>query len=106
MARAYSTDLRLRVIQAIDGGLSGRRRLVSPLASRLLGLGTVDENLLDVSQESKQPIENAFSRVKATLRKAAARTLDDLWAVIAAAPDAFTPDECINYFAACEHNPA
>ena len=29
------------------------------------------------------PIEQAFSKLKALLRKAAARTVDDLWAAIA-----------------------
>ena len=46
------------------------------------------------------PIENAFAKLKALLRKAAARTLDDLWEAIGAAIDAFTPAECANYFAA------
>ena len=37
------------------------------------------------------PIENAFSKLKALLRKAAARTVDDLWSAIAVAIDTFTP---------------
>lgn len=52
------------------------------------------------------PIEKAFSKVKAILRKAAARTLEDLWAAIADALAAFTPQECQNYFAACGYDPA
>jgi len=52
------------------------------------------------------PIEKAFSKLKAILRKAAARTLDELWAAIAAALAAFTPKECSNYFAACGYDPA
>jgi len=46
------------------------------------------------------PIENAFSKLKALLRKAAARTIDDLWATIASAIETFTPNECANYFSA------
>lgn len=46
------------------------------------------------------PIENAFAKLKAILRKAAARTLDDLWDAIATALPAFTPKEFLNYFAA------
>ncbi len=46
------------------------------------------------------PIEMAFSKLKALLRKAAARTVPDLWAAIADAIGAFTPAECRNYFAA------
>ncbi|CAE7467881.1 unnamed protein product, partial [Symbiodinium sp. CCMP2456] len=44
------------------------------------------------------PIENAFSKMKAFLRRAAARTVDDLWQSIADALDTFSPDECQNYF--------
>lgn len=44
------------------------------------------------------PIENAFSKLKAILRRAAARTVDDLWDAITQALPAFTPDECANYF--------
>ena len=50
------------------------------------------------------PIENAFSKLKAILRKAAARTIEDLWAAIAAALDTFTPSQCSNFFAACGYN--
>ena len=50
------------------------------------------------------PIENAFSKLKALLRKAAARTVDELWAVIGASLDAFTPAECANYFAAAGYD--
>ena len=43
------------------------------------------------------PIEQLFAKLKALLRKAAARTPDALWAVIGPALDAFTPAECQNY---------
>lgn len=51
------------------------------------------------------PIENAFAKLKAILRKAAARTLEDLWDVIGRALDAFSPEECANYFAAAGYAP-
>ena len=43
------------------------------------------------------PIEMAFAKLKAILRKAAARTGEDLWQAIAAALPCFTADECRNY---------
>src|SRR2546423_13746978 len=43
------------------------------------------------------PIEQAFAKLKAALRKAAARTFDTLVEAIADAPDTFTPEECKNY---------
>jgi transposase len=44
------------------------------------------------------PIEQLFAKLKALLRKAAQRSIDALWARIADLLDAFTPDECANYF--------
>ena len=43
------------------------------------------------------PIEQVFAKLKALLRKAAARTRDELWGVIGSLLDAFTPAECRNY---------
>lgn len=43
------------------------------------------------------PIEQLFSKLKALLRKAAARTRDALWNTIGTLLDAFSPDECRNY---------
>ena len=51
------------------------------------------------------PIEMAFSKLKAILRKAAARTIDNLWQVIAKAIDDFTPTECRNYFKHAGYEP-
>ena len=45
------------------------------------------------------PIEKMFSKLKALLRKAAHRTVDDLWDEIGKLLDTFSPDECKNYFA-------
>lgn len=50
------------------------------------------------------PIENAFAKLKALLRKAAARSVDSLWIAIAAAIETFKPVECANYFAAAGYN--
>lgn len=44
------------------------------------------------------PIELAFAKMKGLLRKAAERTVEDLWRRIGILLDAFTPDECLNYF--------
>lgn len=45
------------------------------------------------------PIEMAFSKLKAFLKKVAARTKEALWTAIGDGIDTFTPDECVNYFA-------
>ena len=50
------------------------------------------------------PIELAFSKLKAHLRKAATRTHDDLWDAIAQAIQTFSPDHCRNFFAHCGYD--
>jgi len=42
------------------------------------------------------PIENAFAKLKASLRRAAARTIPALWDAIRDALPQFTPNECAN----------
>jgi len=51
------------------------------------------------------PIENAFAKLKALLRKAAERSVEGLWNAIGHLIDAFTPRECANYFAAAGYDP-
>ena len=51
------------------------------------------------------PIENAFSKLKAVLRKAATRTIGDLWDAIRDALPSLTPQECANYFTAAGYEP-
>ena len=43
------------------------------------------------------PIELAFAKFKTLLRKAAERTVEDLWRRIGALLDEFTPEVCLNY---------
>ena len=50
------------------------------------------------------PIENAFAKLKAMLRKAAERTVDALWNRIGRLIETFTPTECANYFAAAGYD--
>jgi transposase len=45
------------------------------------------------------PIEQVFAKLKTLLRKAAERTVEAVWKRIGALLQAFTPQECANYFA-------
>ncbi len=45
------------------------------------------------------PIEQAFAKLKALLRAAAARTVEELWSTIGALLSRFSPAECANYLA-------
>jgi transposase len=78
--------------------VAGVRRAIEAAGASLLYLPPYSPDF--------NPIEMAFSKLKAILRKAAARTVDALWAAIADALDAFTPSECANYFAAAGYDPA
>ena len=50
------------------------------------------------------PIEMAFSKFEAYLKRRAARTVSELWEAIGHATDIFTPTECQNYFAAAGYD--
>jgi transposase len=68
------------------------RTLIEACGARLL--------LLPPYSPDFNPIENAYAKFKSSLRKAAARTVQALEEAIADAFQAFTPDECANYFLA------
>ena len=51
------------------------------------------------------PIENAFAKLKALLRKAGERSVEALWHLIGKLLDAFSPQECVNYFVAAGYDP-
>lgn len=70
--------------------VSGVRKAIKAAGAFLLYLPPYSPDL--------NPIELAFSKLKALLRKAAARSVDDLWAVIADLLDQFPPQECQNFF--------
>ena len=50
------------------------------------------------------PIELAFAKLKALLRKAVQRTVAGLWTAIGRLLDLFTPEESTNYFAAAGYD--
>jgi transposase len=74
------------------------RALIEAAGARLLFLPPYSPDF--------NPIENAFAKLKALLRKAAERTIEGLWAAIGRALDAFSLAECANYFSACGYDPA
>jgi transposase len=73
------------------------RQLIEAAGARLLFLPPYSPDF--------NPIENAFAKLKALLRKAAERTVDGLWAAIGRILGAFSPAECANYFAAAGYDP-
>ena len=47
------------------------------------------------------PIEMTLSKLKALIRKVAARTYDELWQAVGNVCSLFTPDECYNWHCRC-----
>jgi transposase len=51
------------------------------------------------------PIELAFSKFKAHMKRLKPRTIDDLWKAAGSVCDLFEPNECLNFFAADGYAP-
>ncbi len=51
------------------------------------------------------PIEMAFSKLKALLRARTEHTIDALWSTVGDLIAQFKPQECANYFAAAGYEP-
>jgi transposase len=99
--RSYITEILVPALRPGDSvvmdnlqahKVAGVREAIEAAGARLLYLPPYSPDL--------NPIEQAFAKLKALLRSAAARTVPDLWAAIRQAFTRFTPQECCNYLAA------
>jgi transposase len=66
--------------------------------SRLLSAQGVGVRYLPPYSPDLNPIELAFAKLKAHLRQAAARTLDDLYSALASSLNSFSPTHCQAFF--------
>jgi transposase len=71
--------------------VAGVRKAIEDRGAELLYLPPYSPDL--------NPIEQAFAKLKALLRKAAERSVDGLWNAIGRLLDQFSPPECANYLA-------
>jgi transposase len=71
--------------------VAGVREAIEARGARLLYLPPYSPDL--------NPIEQSFAKLKALIRKAAARSRDALWNAIGQFLGRFVPQECANYFA-------
>lgn len=71
--------------------VAGVREAIEAAGARILYLPLYSPDL--------NPIEQVFSKLKALLRKTAARNVDALWTAIGNLLDSFSPQECSNYLA-------
>jgi transposase len=70
--------------------VAGIREAIEAQAAQLLYLPPYSPDL--------NPIEQAFAKFKAALRKAAERTVEGLWQTIGRTLDLFSPQQCRNFF--------
>jgi transposase len=102
IAQVLVPDIRPGDIVVMDNLSSHKgprvRELIEAVGARLLYLPPYSPDF--------NPIENAFAKLKALLRKAAERTVEGLWTAIRRLVDVFTPTECANYFAAAGYDAA
>jgi transposase len=70
--------------------VEGVRTAIEKAGARLLYLPAYSPDL--------NPIEQSFAKLKALIRKAAARSRDGLWNAIGRLLVRFAPQECANYF--------
>lgn len=68
--------------------VAGVREAIAAVGATILYLPPCSPDL--------NPVEQMFAKLKAPLRKAAARTREALWTTIGQLLDAFSPDECRN----------
>lgn len=71
--------------------VAGVREAIEARDARLIYLPPYSPDL--------NPIEQAFAKLKALLRKAAARSVEALWKVIGESLSRYSPAECQNYIA-------
>jgi transposase len=76
--------------------VSGVRQAIENAGANLLYLPPYSPDL--------NSIEMTFSKLKALLKKAAVRTINDLWKVIGNLISEFEPNECENYFKAAGYD--
>ena len=93
-------DLKVGDIVIMDN-LSSHKR---PAVQAMIEAAGAELRFLPPYSPDFNPIENAFAKLKALLRKAAERTVDGLWNAIGNLIDVFTPTECANYFAAAGYD--
>lgn len=75
---------------------AGVREAIEAVGARLVYLPPYSPDL--------NPIELAFAKLKSLLRRAAARTIEDLENIIAGLLDQFQPRECQAYFRHCGYS--
>ena len=75
-----------------------------PRVEQLIKAAGAELRYLPPYSPDMNPIEKAYSKLKAFLRKIAERTVAGLLIALDACADIFKPAECVNYFEACGYD--
>ena len=75
-----------------------------PRVEQLINAAGAELRYLPPYSPDMNPIEKAFSKLKAFLRKIAERTVAGLMTALEACAHIFKPAECANYFNACGYD--
>jgi len=75
-----------------------------PRVEQLIRAAGAELRYLPPYSPDMNPIEKAYSKLKAFLRKLAERTVAGLLIALDACADIFKPAECANYFGACGYD--
>jgi transposase len=100
VAKVLVPELRLGDVVVMDN-LSSHK---GPRVRKLIEAAGASLRYLPPYSPDFNPIENAFAKLKALLRKTAARTVEALWTAIGRIVDLFSPNECANYFKAAGYD--
>ena len=103
---AYVTKVLVPKLRAGDivimDNLSSHKRVAVKEKSEAVG---VTRRFLPPYSPDFNPIQKAFSRLKAMLRNAGERTVRGLWDLIGRPVDIFQPHKCANYFSSRRYDP-
>ena len=75
-----------------------------PRVEQLIKAAGAELRYLPPYSPDMNPIEKAYSKLKAYLRKIAQRTVAGLMNALDVCAEIFNPKECVNYFKACEYD--
>jgi hypothetical protein len=88
------------------GRMKDSIEITAPRVEELIKAAGAELHYLPPYSPDMNPIEKAFSKLKAHLRKIAERSVAGLMRALETCADIFKPAECANYFAACGYDTA
>ena len=109
-AETFEAWLEQHLLPALQEGdivvLDNLKAHKSPRVAEILGRKNCTVKYLPPYSPDFNPIEMAYSKLKAALRKLAERNVAGLIAILESCPNLYKPVECQNFFKACGYDVA